>query len=240
LVLPLFKEMVLRTQYVIALAGLGALVSACGSEAALENDAEVASYAVGLDVGQSLSPAAGHLDVDAFTRGVEDALAGNDPALADSLLQGALARFSQTVQESMNEGMAVAAEENRREGEQYLTVNGANPDVTTTASGLQYEVLEEGTGPTPGPGDQVTVNYRGTLVDGTEFDASERHGGPATFQVGGVIAGFTEALQLMPVGSRYRVVIPSDLAYGPGGGGPNSIIGPDETLIFEIELLSIP
>jgi FKBP-type peptidyl-prolyl cis-trans isomerase len=231
--------MVLRIQLVYALAGLGALMSACGGEAALRTDAQMASYAVGLDVGQSLSPAAGQLDVDAFMRGVEDALAGRDPVLADTTLQGALQRFSQTVQESMNQGMAAQAEENRREGEQYMALNGANPAVTTTPSGLQYEVLEEGDGPRPQPDDQVTVNYRGTLVDGTEFDASERHGGPATFQVGGVIPGFTEALQLMPVGSRYRIVIPSGLAYGPQGGGPASLIGPDATLVFEIELLSI-
>lgn len=230
----------MRTRYAIALAGFGFLLSACSNgEAALQSDEQMASYAVGLDVGQSLSPAAGHLDVDAFTRGLEDALAGRDPALADSLLQGALQRFSQTVQESMNADMVAQAETNRQQGEQYRTVNAAKPGVTTTESGLQYEVLEEGDGPKPQLDDQVTVNYRGTLVDGTEFDASERHGGPATFQVGGVIEGFTEALQLMSVGSKYRVVIPSDLAYGAQGGGPNSPIGPDATLIFEIELLSI-
>jgi FKBP-type peptidyl-prolyl cis-trans isomerase len=232
--------MVLKTQYGTALVLLGLLTSACGGgEAALETDAQIASYAVGLDIGRSLSPAAGHLDVDAFARGVQDIMAEREPALADSVLQAALQRFSETIQTAMAEEAAAEGQANLEEGQQYMAENGAKPGVTTTESGVQYEVLQEGSGPRPQATDQVTIHYRGTLIDGTEFDSSHTRGQPTQFGVNGVIPGFTEALQLMPVGSKYRVVIPAHLAYGEAGG-PGGAIGPNETLIFEIELISIP
>ena len=130
-----------------------------------------------------------------------------------------------------------AGKKNQEDGEAYLKENGAKQGVTTTASGLQYEVLKQGDGPQPTADDTVSINYTGTLIDGTVFDSSEKHGGPATFGVGGMIKGFTEALELMPVGSKYRFVIPAELAYGEQGAGED--IGPNATLIFEIELLSI-
>jgi FKBP-type peptidyl-prolyl cis-trans isomerase FkpA len=135
----------------------------------------------------------------------------------------------------MNAERDQEGQENAIAGEAYLAQNGRKEGVTTTASGLQYEVLRQGDGPRPTANQQVRLHYRGTLIDGTEFDSS--YGGePAVFSTGGLIRGFSEALLLMPVGSQYRVVIPSDIAYGPTGGGP---IGPNETLIFEIELLGI-
>ena len=229
----------MKTRYGIALALIGLSTSACGSgEAALDTDAQMASYAVGLDIGRSLQPAAGHLDVDAFARGVADVLAEREPALADSVLQGALQRFSETIQTAMAEETAAEGQANLEEGEKYMAENGQKPGVTTTESGIQYEVLQEGTGPKPTTADQVTIHYRGTLIDGTEFDSSHSRGQPAQFGVTGVIPGFTEALQLMSVGSKYRVVIPGHLAYGEAGTG--GAIGPNETLIFEIELISIP
>jgi len=223
-----------------ALIALALVAAACDSRssASLDTDAQMASYAVGRDIGGSLQPAAGHLDLDAFARGVEDALAGRDPAIPEMEMQGALMRFSEQIQASMQEGQADLAAQNRLEGEQYMEVNRANPNVTTTASGLQWEVLEAGSGRRPGPEDEVTIHYRGILVDGTQFDSSYDRGEPTTFAVAGVIEGFEEALQLMPVGSKYRFVIPSDLAYGPTGTG--GVIGPDATLIFEVELLDIP
>jgi FKBP-type peptidyl-prolyl cis-trans isomerase len=127
-------------------------------------------------------------------------------------------------------------EENAAAGAAYLEQNRAKPGVTTTASGLQYEVLRAGAGERPSAESVVRIHYRGTLIDGTEFDSSYGRGEPAEFPIGGVIAGFSEALRLMPVGSQWRIVIPSDIAYGPGGSGP---IGPNSTLIFEIELLEI-
>ena len=229
----------MKTQDAVALALFGLLASGCQGEAALQTDAQVASYAVGLDIGRSLSPAAGHLDVEAFARGVEDILAEREPALADSVLQGALQRFSETIQASMAEEAAAEGQTNKEEGEKYMAENGQKPGVMTTASGVQYEVLQEGTGPRPQATDQVTIHYRGTLIDGTEFDSSISRGQPLQLGANQFIAGFNEALQLMPVGSKYRVVIPGHLAYGEGGGGGGAI-GPNETLIFEIELISIP
>jgi FKBP-type peptidyl-prolyl cis-trans isomerase FkpA len=225
----------LKTTYGITLIGLG-LIAACGGEAALQTDAQMASYAVGLDIGRSLEPAKGHLDVDAFARGISDIMDGREPALADSVLQGALQRFSETITSAMNEEKAEEGRKNEEEGAAYRQENGAKPGVTTTSSGVQYEVLQAGTGPKPTVNDQVTVNYRGTLIDGTEFDSSA--GNPVQFGVTGVIPGFSEVLQLMPVGSKYRAVIPGNLAYAEMGS-QDGTIGPMETLIFEIELVSI-
>jgi FKBP-type peptidyl-prolyl cis-trans isomerase FklB len=230
--------MVLKTRFGIALLLVTLAAAACGGgEAALETDAQMASYAVGLDIGRSLQPAAGHLDVDAFARGVADVLAEREPALADSLLQGALQRFSDTIQAAMRAEEAAEGQANLEEGQKFMAENGAKTGVQTTASGIQYEVLQEGAGAKPTTADQVTIHYHGTLVDGTEFDSSVTRGEPVQFGVTGVIPGFTEALQLMSVGSKYRVVIPPNLAYGETGNGT---IGPNETLIFEIELISIP
>jgi FKBP-type peptidyl-prolyl cis-trans isomerase len=220
----------------MALLGL-ALLAACDRGGALESDAQLASYAVGRDIGNSLKPASGDLDLAAFQRGLEDVMADRESPIADSVLQGALQRFSMQVQERMNTERAELGEKNQAEGTAYLESNKSKQGVTTTASGLQWEVLTPGTGPKPTATDQVRIHYRGTLVDGTEFDTSY-NGDPITFGVGGVIPGFTEALQLMPVGSKYRFVIPSDLAYGPQGSGEQ--IGPNATLIFEVELLEIP
>jgi FKBP-type peptidyl-prolyl cis-trans isomerase len=227
----------LGTRYATTLAVLVVLASGCQAEAALQTDAQMASYAVGLDIGRSLAPAKGHLDVDAFARGISDIMEGKEPALADSVLQGALQRFSETITTAMNAEKAETGRKNEEKGAAYRRENGAKPGVTTTASGVQYEVLQAGTGPKPTVNDQVTVNYRGTLIDGTEFDSSAGRP-PVQFGVTGVIPGFTEALQLMPVGSKYRVVIPGNLAYAEMGS-QDGTIGPMETLIFEIELVSI-
>jgi FKBP-type peptidyl-prolyl cis-trans isomerase FklB len=133
--------------------------------------------------------------------------------------------------------MAAAAEANKTQGEAFLKTNGAKPGVVTLPSGLQYQILTAGKGPKPTSSDTVMCNYRGTLIDGTEFDASAQHGGPASLPVSGVIPGWTEALQLMPVGSKWRLFVPADLAYGERGAGGD--IGPNAALIFDIELLSI-
>jgi FKBP-type peptidyl-prolyl cis-trans isomerase len=133
--------------------------------------------------------------------------------------------------------MKEAGEANKKEGDTFLATNKTKPGVVTLPDGLQYKIIKEGTGPKPTATDTVTVNYRGTLIDGKEFDSSYKRGEPATFPVGGVIKGWTEALQLMPVGSKWELYIPSDLAYGARGAGAD--IGPNSTLIFEVELLSI-
>ena len=148
-----------------------------------------------------------------------------------------LQTFAEEIQNAAQQDFDRLAVENSVAGDAYLAENGSREGVMTTESGLQYEVLRQGDGPMPGPEDQVQLHYRGTLIDGTEFDSSYERGEPAQFGVGGVIPGFSEALQLMSVGSHFRVVIPSEIGYGPQGtGGP---IGPNATLIFEIELLEI-
>jgi FKBP-type peptidyl-prolyl cis-trans isomerase FkpA/FKBP-type peptidyl-prolyl cis-trans isomerase FklB len=230
----------MRIRHSAAFLGAALLLSACGgtgsSNAALDTDDQKASYGIGLDMGRSLAPAQGRLDMAAFSKGIEDAMAGAEPALTQEVIQAALQAFSQSIMEAQQAEQAAAGEKNKAEGEAYLAENGARDGVTTTESGLQYEVLTQGDGPMPTAEDRVRVHYRGTLVDGTEFDSS-LGGEPAEFGVGGVISGFGEALQLMPVGSKYRFVIPSDLAYGPGGSGGG--IGPNATLVFELELLGI-
>lgn len=205
--------------------------------ASLESDNAKASYGIGRDLGGNLAPAGERLDVDALVRGIEDAMAGEEPAVPQAEIQAALQSFSQMLREEQQAAQAAAAEENRQQGQEYMAENAEREDVQTTESGLQYEVIEEGDGPTPSPGDRVRIHYKGTLLDGTEFDSSYERGEPAVFGVGGVIQGFSEGLQLMPVGSTYRFVIPGDLAYGPQGTG--GAIGPNETLIFEVELLGI-
>ena len=173
----------------------------------------------------------------ALIRGIEESLAEIDPAVPEEELNAARQRVGETIQEEQLAETAVAGARNSAEGEVYLTSNATNEGVVTTDSGLQYEVLRAGDGPQPSATDQVRIHYRGTLIDGTEFDSSYARDEPATFGVGGVIAGFAEGLQLMNVGSHYRLVIPSELGYGPQGAG--GTIGPDATLIFEIELLEI-
>jgi FKBP-type peptidyl-prolyl cis-trans isomerase len=214
------------------------LSSACApADAPLDTDDQKASYGIGYNIGTQLAPGGELLDRGAFVRGLEDALEDVDPAIDPAELQQLVRDFSGRVDERIQAQRTADAEANREAGAAYLAENGARPEVTTTESGLQYEVLTEGEGARPGPGDQVRVHYRGTLTDGTEFDSSYSRGEPSVFGVGGVIPGFSEGLQLMETGSTYRFVIPSDIAYGPRGAG--SDIGPDATLIFEVELLEI-
>jgi FKBP-type peptidyl-prolyl cis-trans isomerase FkpA len=218
--------------------GSGAGAGSAAGAASLDTDDQKASYAIGLDMGNSLLVTGDHLDRAALLAGLDDALAERDAQIADDEIQRVMTAFNQVIQEEMQAQSEADAATNLEEGQAYLEENGARPEVTTTASGLQYEVMREGDGPTPGPTDQVTVDYKGTLIDGTQFDSSYDRGEPATFSLDGVIPGFSEGLQLMPVGSQYRFVIPSDLGYGPSGSPPT--IGGNATLIFEVELIEIP
>lgn len=204
--------------------------------APLETDDQKASYAIGLQVGGSLAPAGDMIQMTSFLRGLQDAMAERDPAVDPADLQMVMQAFGQRVEERQQTERAATGTKNQEEGAAFLATNGAKDGVTTTASGLQYEVMRAGDGPLPAPTDRVTIHYRGTLIDGTEFDTSY-DGEPATFNVGGVIQGFSEGLLLMPVGSQYRLVIPGELAYGEGGSGAQ--IGPHATLIFEVEMLEI-
>jgi len=168
---------------------------------------------------------------------MRDALSGAKPAMTDDEVKSTLTELRTQLQQKQAAVTKEASEKNKKEGEAFLATNKGKEGVTTLPSGLQYKILQEGTGKKPQATDTVQCNYRGTLIDGTEFDSSTKHGGPATFPVNGVIKGWTEALQLMPVGSKWQLFIPSDLAYGDRGAGGN--IGPGATLIFEVELVSI-
>ncbi len=207
-------------------------------QAALDTDDQKASYAIGLNMGRQLADAASRLDVEAYARGVQDAMNASDPAIPLEELDPILQSFGQQIQAEAATERARVATENAEAGAAFQAENGAREGVTTTESGLQYEVLEEGTGPQLQPDQRIMVFYQGTLPDGREFDGN-MGGEPAEFSTaeGALIPGFTEALLLMRVGSRYRIVVPSEIAYGTQDRGP--LIGPNSTLIFELEVVEI-
>ena len=194
---------------------------------------------VGKGLGTNLRQQAVEVDQSILLRGVKDALAGGKTLLTDDEMKAALAQLQTEVRTRQEEKMKLAAETNKKVGAEFLAANETKDGVVTLPSGLQYKILTEGTGPKPSAADSVTCNYRGTLLDGKEFDSSYTRGQPASFPVSGVIKGWTEALQLMPVGSKWQLFIPPDLGYGDRGADPRSGIGPGATLIFEVELLSI-
>ena len=196
----------------------------------LKTKKEKFSYAVGMNVGQSLHRQSVSVDTAILLRGLRDALAGGKTLLTEQEAHAA-------IQEMQNDLRAKAAEPNKKSGAEFLAANKSKEGVVTLPSGLQYKIETQGNGPKPTASDTVVCNYRGTLIDGTEFDSSYKRNQPATFPVSGVIHGWTEALQLMPVGSKWQLFIPSDLAYGDQGRPP--AIGPGATLVFEVELMSI-
>jgi FKBP-type peptidyl-prolyl cis-trans isomerase FklB len=195
------------------------------------------SYAIGMNVGKSLHRDSIDIDPAILLQGLKDSLAGGKTLLTDQEAQATLTALQNDLRKKQAELRQQASETNKKEGEAFLATNKAKDGVVTLPSGLQYKILTEGTGPKPSATDSVVCNYRGTLLDGKEFDSSYKRGQPATFPVNGVIKGWTEALQLMPVGSKWQLFLPAELAYGDRGAGPD--IGPNATLVFEVELLSI-
>jgi len=194
------------------------------------------SYALGMKMGENLHKQSVPVDPAILARGLKDALAGTKPLLTDDEAQAAIMQVQNDVRKKQQEKAQETGAANKKEGETFLAANKAKEGVVTLPSGLQYKVLKEGTGPKPTATDTVSCNYRGTFINGTEFDSSYKGGQPVSFPVSGVIKGWTEALQLMPVGSKWQLFIPSDLAYGDAG---RPGIEPSSTLIFEVELLSI-
>ncbi|MDY0297183.1 MAG: FKBP-type peptidyl-prolyl cis-trans isomerase [Acidobacteriota bacterium] len=224
---------------------LAVLLAGCGGSekrndsGQIELSGEIArsSYAIGFNYGANMRRLAGELDIDALVAGVNDAYLGKEARIeAEEVAQ----RMQQFQQDVMRRDQARLEEESSRniaEGEAFRKANGQKSEVTETASGLQYAVIKPGDGASPKPSDRVTVHYHGTLVDGTVFDSSVQRGEPVTFRLDQLIPGWVEGIQLMKVGAKYRFVIPPELAYGKRGSPPR--IGPDATLVFEVELLGI-
>ena len=190
-----------------------------------------------MNLGANLHKQSVPVDPNIMARGLKDALAGGKTLLTEEEARAAITAVQNDMREKQQAKMQVAGDANKKAGEAFLADNKSKDGVVALPSGLQYKVLKEGNGPKPTATDSVVCNYRGTLINGTEFDSSTKHGGPATFPVNGVIKGWTEALQLMPVGSKWQLFVPSDLAYAERGAGAD--IGPNATLIFEVELVSI-
>ena len=203
----------------------------------LKTQKEKASYALGMSIGTGMHRRALPVDPALVSRGLRDALSGSKTLLTEDEMRAALQQLQGQVQQAQGAKVHAESEGNRKAGEAFLTANKSKEGVKTLADGLQYKILKEGSGPKPTANDTVTVNYRGTLIDGKEFDSSYKRGQPASFPVNGVIKGWTEALQLMPVGSKWQLFIPPDLAYGDQPPDPS--IGAGDTLVFEVELLSV-
>ena len=226
---------------VFAVMTMASVLAACdgakeSGKVALDSEMQKVSYSFGVDLGKRIGENM-ELDVAAFSAGVSAGIDGGETALSEEEMMTVLQSYQQRKMAEMQAEAGVQAEKNKQESEAFLAENASKEGVITLESGLQYKVLEAGEGEKPAADDEVEVHYRGTLIDGTEFDSSYARGESITFPINGVIAGWTEALQLMPVGSKWELYIPSDLAYGPGG--TQGAIGPNQALIFQVELLSI-
>src|SRR3982751_6854182 len=198
----------------------------------LKEQKDKVSYSIGMQIGFNLGRQKVDVNPDVLAAGIKDAIGGK-PQLTPEQVKDIMAQFEKDMEQKQKQ----LGEKNKTEGAKYLEENKKKPGVKTTASGLQYKVIKEGAGAQPKATDMVTVNYRGTLIDGTEFDSSYKRGQPATFPVNGVIKGWTEALQLMKQGSKYQLFIPSNLAYGERSVSPE--LGPNSTLIFDVELQDV-
>jgi FKBP-type peptidyl-prolyl cis-trans isomerase FklB len=207
----------------------------------LKTEKEKISYAIGMNIGgglrDTLNRQSLEVDPNLLAQGFKDAVAANKTLMTEEEARATLAQLQNEMKAKMEEKQKLAAETNKKEGDAFLAANKAKEGVITLPDGLQYKILTPGTGPKPTAADTVVCNYRGTLINGKEFDSSYKRGTPATFPVTGVIKGWTEALQLMPEGSKWQLFVPADLAYGDQQRGPD--IGPNSTLIFEVELISI-
>ncbi len=209
-----------------------------------KDEKDKVSYSLGVDIGRTLQKFQLDLNEAALSQGIADVLDSKPMAMTDQELQTTLQAFQQKMMQKQQDAMAKKQEEmktvaakNKADGKKFLDDNSKKPGVKTTASGLQYKVIKEGSGDKPKDTDVVETNYRGTTIDGKEFDSSAKHGSTASFPVNGVIKGWSEALKLMPVGAKWELYVPADLAYGAEGYGDD--IAPGSTLVFEVELLNI-
>ena len=224
----------------LALAAMSALTLACqqGAPSAggtLTSADDSVSYIIGYKMGENMKQQAAPLKAEFIYRGLREALAGSPASMPDSVMQQAMMAFQFRMMGIQREKDSVAGIQNKKAGEDFLAANKGKDGVRTTASGIQYKVITEGSGPHPKATSKVTVHYKGTLLNGDQFDSSYDRGQPATFPLNGVIPGWTEGVQLMSKGAKYEFWIPSELAYGPQGSPPT--IPPNSTLHFEVELL---
>ena len=223
----------------LALACLGLLApTACAQEQPpVQSEQHKISYSLGYNIGRDFSQKQLDVDPDVLMRGMKDALSGSTTALSEDEMRQAMMDLQKKMMALQQQQVKQMAGTNEQAGKAFLAENRQKDGVKTTMSGLQYKVISKGTGKKPGRDNKVTVHYRGRLLDGTEFDSSYKRDKPATFQVGGVIPGWTEGLQMMKEGAKWQLFIPGKLAYGEKGAGP--MIGPNSTLIFDVELISI-
>jgi FKBP-type peptidyl-prolyl cis-trans isomerase FklB len=221
-----------------AILGVGLFSNLCmaAEKPALKDIKDKESYSLGYQFGQTMKAQGVDINLDTYASGIRDALSGTTPQLSQDEMRNTVTELQKRLAAARQKEMKEIGDKNLAEGKAFLENNKKKEGVTTLPSGLQYKVLSQGSGKTPKATDSVTVNYRGTLIDGKEFDSSYKRGQPATFQVGKVIPGWTEGLQLMKEGSKWQLFIPPQLAYGDRGTGP---IPPNSTLIFDVELLSV-
>ena len=228
----------MKLKYLTPLAVLAFVAPALADNpAVLKDQRDKASYSIGVKIGADMKANALDLNSEALVTGLQDGISGAKPQLSDKERADSLMAFEQDLQKKEIERIKQLAEKNKKEGAEFLAANKAKEGVKTLPSGLEYKVLAEGNGTQPKPTDQVTVNYRGTFLDGTEFDNSYKRGEPITFPVNGVIKAWSEALPLMKTGAKWQLFVPAELAYGEKGAG--RAIGPNSTLIFEVELVGI-
>lgn len=225
-------------KWIVAL-GLGFLAAQASAEEApvLKTQKDKMSYSIGAEAGKNFKRLGVEVDTDLLVKGLRDALSGEKLLMTDEELRGTMTAYQAEVRQKQAQAARLAAENNKKAGDAFLAENTTKEGIVTLPSGLQYKILKAGDGKMPTAADTVECHYRGTLINGTEFDSSYRRGQPATFKVTGVIPGWREALKLMSVGSKWQLFIPPQLAYGERGTGRD--IGPNATLIFEVELLAI-
>lgn len=222
----------------VAVMGLAMSSAICAADVTVLNtDLDKLSYSVGIDLGKNLKRQGIEINSAAMAQGIQDGMSGGKMLMTEQQMKDSLSKFQKELMAKHAAEVSKQATENQAKGDAFLSQNKTKPGVVTLASGLQYKIITNGTGVKPAKEDEVTVEYKGTLIDGTVFDSTEKTGKPASFKVSQVIPGWTEALQLMPAGSTWEIYVPAKLAYGPRSvGGP---IGPNETLIFNVHLISV-
>lgn len=233
------KKKGIAMKYIAAvILSVGFLFNICfaGEKPELKNLKDKESYSLGYQFGQSMKAQGVEIDLDVYSSGIQDALGGSTPLLSQEEVQKTVSDLQKRVMAAKQKALKQTSDKNLAEGRAFLEENGQKEGVKTLPSGLQYKILTEGSGKMPKATDEVTVNYKGELLDGTEFDNSYKRGAPAVFRVDKIIRGWTEALQLMKEGAKWQLFIPPDLGYGERGAGP---VPPDSVLIFEVELVSV-